>query len=168
VHTAADLDRGIAPRTGERMQTIQGSLMQLQDHARPQFERSIAILDESTDHIEGEVELADAVFGLASSYLIGIAEERCRFGNAMPILRQADLPALRVELCVQVGYHFTGNAIILDMRIPVCKATPLLAKLLRGHLDFACSFNEFLQVFCHGTSPLSAIIYNLGCSCKVP
>lgn len=142
--------------------------MQLQDDVRPQFEGSIPILDEAANHVEGEVELADAIFSLASSYLIGIAEERGRFGNAMPILRQAYSPALRVELCVQVRDHLTRDAVILDMRIAVSKATPLLAELFGGHLDFSCSFNEFLQVFCHSTSLLSTIIYNLRCSCKVP
>jgi len=44
--------------------------------------------DERTDDIKREVELTDAVFGLASSDFIGVLEKRRRFSHAVPILRQ--------------------------------------------------------------------------------
>ena len=62
--------------------------MELQDQARPQLEGTLTILHERTDNIDCEVELADAVFGLASSDFIRVLEKRRRFRNAMPILRQ--------------------------------------------------------------------------------
>jgi len=123
--------------------------MQLQYHVRSQFERSVTIFHVGANNIESEVELADTIFGLASSYFIRIVEKRCCLSNTMPILRQARLPALRVKLRVQIRDHFARYALILDMSIAVGKAAPLPPKLVRGHLNFARSFNEFLQVLCH-------------------
>jgi len=88
MRAASDFDRRIAPCSGERMQPVERCLMKLQNRARPQFERSITVFHVATDNIECEVELADTVFGLASSNFVGIVEKRCRLGNAMPILCQ--------------------------------------------------------------------------------
>jgi hypothetical protein len=71
------------------MQTIKSCLMELEDRARPQLERSITVFDKSAYQIEGEIELAYTILGLASGYLIGIAEKRGRLGNTVPVLGQA-------------------------------------------------------------------------------
>ncbi len=46
------------------------------------------VFDRLEDDVQREVELADAIFSFALSYLVGVFEERRRFGNRMPILRQ--------------------------------------------------------------------------------
>jgi hypothetical protein len=123
--------------------------MQVQDDARPQFKWSLMFLDEGTNYVEREVELADAIFGLASSNLVGIFEKRRRFGNTMPILRHARSPVLRLKLGVQISHHFARYSFILDVRVAIGKAAPLFRELSGAHLDFTRPLNEFLQIVCH-------------------
>jgi hypothetical protein len=107
------------------------------------------VLDEGTNYVEREVELADAIFSLAPSNLVGVFEKRRRFGNTVPILRHALSPVLRLKLGVQISDHFTRYSFILDVRVAIGKATPLFPELSRAHLDFTCPLNEFLQIVCH-------------------
>jgi hypothetical protein len=46
------------------------------------------VFDRLADDVQRKVELADAIFSFALSYLVRVVEERRRFGNRMPILRQ--------------------------------------------------------------------------------
>ena len=69
-----------------------------------------------------------------------------------------------MESRVQICDHLSRDTIVFDMRIAVRETTPLLSELVSSHFDFSCSLNQFLQIFRHRTSPVSAIIYNLGCS----
>jgi hypothetical protein len=107
------------------------------------------VLDEGPDYVEREVELADAIFSLASSDLVGVLEKRRRFGNTMPILRHVLSPFLRLKLGVQISDHFARYAFILDVRVAIGKAAPLFSELSRAHLDFTRPLNEFLQILCH-------------------
>ena len=97
--------------------------------------------------------MADAIFGLASSYFVRIVEKRCGFGNAVSILTQLRLPGLRVKLRVQIRDHLARHALVLDVSIAISKTATLFPKLIGGHLNFASSLNEFLQVLCHELLP---------------
>jgi hypothetical protein len=102
------------------------------------------VLNESTNYIEREVELANAIFCLASRDFVRVFEQQGRLGNTMPILSHQRLPLLRLKLGVQFSDHFACYPFILDVRIAVGKTTSLLPKLSRGHLDFTGPLNEFL------------------------
>jgi hypothetical protein len=93
--------------------------------------------------------LAYAVLGLTPRYLIWVLEKRGRFGDSMPILSQASLPILGVQLRIEISDHLARNPFILDVRIAVREAAPLFPDLVERHLDFSSTLNEFLQVFSH-------------------
>ena len=61
--------------------------MELKNQTRAKPELSLRVLDERTYDIERQFELANAVFGLTSSYLLRVREEDSALSNAMPILR---------------------------------------------------------------------------------
>jgi hypothetical protein len=88
--------------------------------------------------------LEDAVFGLASRYLIRIMKKRGCLGNTMPILRQLGSPILRLQLGIKISDHLASDPFVLDVRITVCEAAPLFPELSGGHFDFTSALNEFL------------------------
>jgi hypothetical protein len=102
------------------------------------------VFDRLPDNIQREVELADAIFGLASSHLVRVFEKRGRFGDSMPILSQGRSALFCMKLRIEIGDHLAGNTLILDLGVAVSEAAPLYPELVGGHLDFASALNEFL------------------------
>jgi len=49
-----------------------------------------------------------------------------------------------VELRIKISDHLARDPLILNVRIAIGKATPLLPELVGGHFDFASTVNEFL------------------------
>lgn len=107
------------------------------------------VLHKHSYHFEREVELANAIFGLAPRNLIWICQKVRRLGNTMAITRQNASPLVSVDSRVEIGHHFACDAIVLDISIAVGETTPLLSELGGGHLDKPSALNEFLEFFCH-------------------
>jgi hypothetical protein len=102
------------------------------------------VFDECADYVQRKVKLANAIFGLAPSYLVRVFEKGRRFGNRMPILRQVRSVLFSVELRIKIGDHLARDPLILNVGIAICEAAPLFPELIRGHFDFASALNEFL------------------------
>ncbi len=70
------------------MEAVECSLMQLQDRAGPQLERTLTIFHKFSDDLNRKLELANAIFSLAPCYFNGIAQ-KCRcFSDTMSIFNQ--------------------------------------------------------------------------------
>jgi hypothetical protein len=90
-----NLNRSVAPRSRKRMQTIKRSLVQLQDRARPQFERSITVLHVATNNLKSEDELADAIFGGFARNPRPTSSECARYGRSRRFDTKPSRPMLQ-------------------------------------------------------------------------
>src|SRR5580692_6632634 len=56
---------------------------------------------------------------------------------------------LDLDLPVRLGHHLARDRVVLDVRVAVNEALPLLAKLRLRHLDLAGAFLEAFKFLCH-------------------
>jgi hypothetical protein len=114
--------------------------------------RLLFFFDKCSDDVQSELSLTNAVLGFTSRFFLRIANQIDLFSRRMATFCHGPL-SFRRNFSVDISNEFTGDSFVFDMGIPIGKAPPLLSRLIRGHFNFARSFNEFFELFCHFVSP---------------
>jgi hypothetical protein len=107
----------------------------------------LPFLYEGSDNVESEFSLFDAVLGLSPRLFCGVLNQLDLLSRSVTTLSQS-LPTGR-NFAIDVLDKLARYPFVLNMSIAVGKATPLLGGLIRGHLNFSSSLNEFFEFFCH-------------------
>jgi hypothetical protein len=116
------------------------------------------------NHVRNGVELADAVTGLYFCLFIRIGDDLsfARFAMTDLIVARHSLSfgtarGISLGLAERVGFtihHFPGNAGVLDFRVAVGKAPPLLFLLFWGGNNLPCGLKQVFEMFGHGLPPV--------------
>jgi hypothetical protein len=133
-------------------------LVQLQDWPGSQLEWALFIPDVISNNLDSQVELAQAVLGLAPCDFNRIAQELRDFRVTMSIFGQGPTSlTFRFELAIGLGDHLTRNPLVLYLGIAVGEALTLFPELAGRHRDLAGPDDQLFKLIRHVQSSPSAL-----------